>query len=291
MIDKFVNQKIFIDEETNLFFNEFGYVVIKNFISNEIMIELSDIHKSLDFKFNTTFNTTNYSEDKALRNKIFKGINDILLGNTKNYLIKYKPISAAFIEKKPSIHSSVGLHADWQVIDEDVFSGINVWIPLQNTNILNGPLMVIPKSHRLVKIYRGPNYIIPQNLLVKKIKVKHYRPLILNACDAVFYDNRLFHYSPPNISLKSRIAISIMMIPEDANLFYFFFDSYNKGFKPQHVRRYDVDDTFYIDNCKYYGKNEVYSIANMGGFSFKDVTEDSQFRIQDTLQLILQNLC
>ena len=73
----------------------------------------------------------------------------------ENILIDYKMFMGSFIVKHNDKNSELGVHQDMTLVDESIYTGINVWAPLCDTNEKNGTLYLIPKSHKIFSTYRN----------------------------------------------------------------------------------------------------------------------------------------
>lgn len=84
---------------------------------------------------------------------------------------------------------------------------LTVWIPLYNVSVLQGPLQVMPRSHK--------NGKIPHNIKIGKkyIPSSHYdneiRLVEMNRGDALFFSSFLLHSSSLNISDVIRYSIQL----------------------------------------------------------------------------------
>ena len=168
-----------------------GYVIVRNLLNKQEVKSFLEYSKKQMFDNERPFISTNYSDDKPYRRKIFQTINKVVQPKIDKIVDRYEGICGAFFLKKARKPSQVGLHFDWQMVEEPETVGVNVWIPLVNANRLNGCVKVIPGSHKKSLLFRGPHYIGPAYLLKKPIKRKYCKSLPLKAGDAIIFDNRL----------------------------------------------------------------------------------------------------
>ncbi|OWY63187.1 hypothetical protein B7486_54450, partial [cyanobacterium TDX16] len=104
----------------------------------------------------------------------------------------------------------------------------------------NGPLRVVPRSHRVVPRWRGSHTADPfgghQDFIVERC----VQEVPVRAGDVVVMDNRVLHCSAPNRSGRPRLAAAIGIRPSEAQLLHPY----------QHGDRIDlhaVDERFFFD--------------------------------------------
>jgi len=116
----------------------------------------------------------------------------------------------------------VGIHQDWNYVDEQQARSFNVWISLVPSRPNNGGLFVLPGSQQL----RQPVRYTPfDGQLYEKYQKKIKRRSIglnLKAGQAVIYDSALIHFSNENKSKEVRYACGCVCIPENTNAIHYF---------------------------------------------------------------------
>lgn len=150
---------------------------------------------------------------------------------------------ASFLMKWPDGSSALGLHRDWTYVDERRFRTAVVWIALDDTDdqLDNGPLRVLPGSHRIVPRWRGTHTADPFGEHEGFIVEHCMQEVPARAGDAVIMDNRLLHCSAPNRSGRPRLAAAVAVRPAEAELLHPY----------QHGDRIDlhrVDDRFFLEH-------------------------------------------
>jgi ectoine hydroxylase-related dioxygenase (phytanoyl-CoA dioxygenase family) len=99
--------------------------------------------------------------------------------------------------KLPDRNGRLRVHQDPTLVDEERFTPVNVWCPLQDIDDRNGALCILPGSHRL---YRGPRATSipppwsPHEALIERSMT----PLYLTAGSAVLFTQATLHASRPN---------------------------------------------------------------------------------------------
>ena len=138
-------------------------------------------------------NITNRKLAKELTWKLIeKHINDLLHVGT--YVE-----GSGFLLKPTGEFSELSPHQDSSLIDETKFFSYFGWIPLQDTNVTNGGITVIPKSHLWGINYRSLD--IPWLLKdYENILKKYSIPIEVKAGEILFFETALIHGSLKNIS-------------------------------------------------------------------------------------------
>lgn len=77
----------------------------------------------------------------------------------------------------------------------------------------------------------------------EEIIEKYMKPIETKAGDAVILDDSLVHYSSPNRTSGLRLAIQLILIPDDAPSIHYHMDPRNN---PELVRVLEVDHEFYM---------------------------------------------
>jgi ectoine hydroxylase-related dioxygenase (phytanoyl-CoA dioxygenase family) len=132
------------------------------------------------------------------------------------------PFWGNFMMKIPSENSNMPLHTDWQYVDENQHISLNVWVPFTDTNLENGALHVVPKSHLYCNYPRGMNLPRYYEKNEEDIKKKFGKALYLKKGEAVIYDHRLLHYSFANKSNTNRLAATLVYVPNKAKIALYF---------------------------------------------------------------------
>jgi hypothetical protein len=202
-----------------------GFVVAGN-VGQQALEELRNVHQSNhDFEVNQggMFYSV-YSLDIPYRKRIFKEIGAILSPVYNMLFQNYKPVLHSFIVKVNGDNSEFTLHQDSTGLDEFQFSPLSVWIPLQDTQLKNGCLCVVPHSHRIKVPYRGISFEGPFQNITETVR-QYLQPIPMKAGDILLFDNRILHYSPANESTEDRVVVMSGIFPENATILSCYQDS------------------------------------------------------------------
>jgi hypothetical protein len=235
------SRRIFRDEKTDEAFARQGYVILPVFDPAPLQ-RLAELHESSDPGVAEGFFTSTHCPNTAYRDEGDRAIRETCEAAIMEQVLDYRVLVANFLIKKPGEKSALPLHQDWMMVDETRFSSINVWFPVRPVTPENGPLCVLPGSHRFVPGLRGSLwYPTALNDLREEIGSRFLVPLDVPLGHAVFMDSALVHASPANRSGGQRIAACLNIAPREAELFHYFFDHEN-----DRAEKYVVTPDFFL---------------------------------------------
>lgn len=256
------NKSILRNYNDNLKINKYGFVKINNFIEKNTLDKIKQLYYEKLITKENSFYTTHMEESVEYKYKVFKTVHGYLNQICDNTFNDYKIVMVNFMAKESGLNSEMSLHADWQLVNESTSRSVSIWIPLVNTNETNGCLGVIPYSHNLIdNSIRGPK-IKSSVLNYNSVLIEKSGKLLpMKLGSAIIYDSKLLHYSPANLSDKTRIAINVILVPNNQKIHHF--TSYD-GIEVHEFQDCDID--FFINytifqkpSNKYYRKKFIYS--------------------------------
>jgi len=241
--------KVFRDDAHQQQFERDGYILLPFYNEAEIA-ELNDLYHRLHPKDEKGFFPSTFSKDKNYRQVADEEIRRICDRSITQYCQDIKVMCGSFIVKSPGPESGMCVHQDMSLVDESRFTGINIWVPLIDLTVENGALFVIPGSHRFFPTYRGssiPEFFSP----VMDDMIDYLQPIKIKAGTAVFFDQSIIHFSPPNYSDKLRIVTNTYFTHKDAEFRTYFFDRDNHN---GCVEAFAQDENF-MTNFDQFGSN------------------------------------
>lgn len=124
------------------------------------------------------------------------------------------PLMSSFLVKRPHA-PELPPHLDWRLVDEVTALSGGCWVPLEDVDRSNGALGVYPGSHHSVTFDRTPEE--PGHDWVADYAADRHQGVVLEltAGQAVLYDHRLVHFSPPNPTDRVRIATNSGLAPAE----------------------------------------------------------------------------
>jgi hypothetical protein len=239
---------VFKNPEHQAQFERDGYIILPFYTEQEIA-ELTELYNNIHPKKTEGFFPSTFSQDKNYRTVADVEIRRICERSIEEYCQDIKVICGSFIVKTPVPESAMCVHQDMTLVDESIYTGINIWVPLIDLNDENGTLEVLPGSHRIFPTYRGSSIqgiYDSCNDEVRKYLVKVYP----KAGEAIFFDQSIIHFSAANNSGKVRVVTNTYFTHKDAT----FRTCYWKPEYGKKVELFEQDDTFMTD-FEQFGQN------------------------------------
>ena len=234
--------QLFSNKKIQHYLEQDGYVIIDFLDSSEISF-LLELYHSLPNKLNGGFAPSIMSRDINYRQLINQKIKQLLAETTTKLFQSYRLCFWSFVVKQGNrADSKVQMHQDWSFVDETKYNSYGIWCPLINVNPLNGCIHLVKSSHRLNTKPRGLFNDFPYENLLPLIEQKYLTDIPMQAGQALVYNTRIFHCSPPNQTARERVALAGLMIPQDSILRYYHCDFQNN---PSQLEVFEVDDEFY----------------------------------------------
>lgn len=244
-----VEHDVIKDTSLKSILHEIGYTTFGNIGDSNIKL-LRDLYGSLhDFepaKGGMFYSL--YSDDISYRKKVHIGIWEILKPIYDSFFENYKTVINSFIVKTSGPGSDFTLHQDSTGLDELLYSPLSLWIPLQDTDLTNGTVCMIPKTHGFFHPYRGISLKSPFAGYEDVLR-RYLVPINLKAGDILFFDNRVVHYSHLNSSKNERIVVMSGIFPSEADILSVFKDE-TKPESPYEIFKQSED--FLITNTAFY---------------------------------------
>lgn len=186
---------------------------------------------------------------------------------------RYRLTGANFYFKSArSSANTVPPHQDWTFVDERESYSLNVWVPLMDVDKINGAYHIIEASHKLAFTYRGSN--IPSACRNINCNFDEMQYIPLRKGEAILYDHRLIHATPPNASDTDRISIVLNLVPDDATLLHCIQPVGGSG----NVDIYKVDEEFYWKYTFSYALNTMpqgYDKLSTEEYDIPDILQQS----------------
>lgn len=272
---------VFYNTSLQKHFHKKGYVLLPSLLNASEISSLHTIFSKFQNQYIGSFHTTHFSNDILYKQQVHDAISTLVFPKAAPYLNHFTPLFGNFMVKNPDPSTSMDLHADWTYVDETKSCSAAIWIPLVDVAAENGCLGVIEGSHKVTNIIRGP-LIRQSSRQNDKVWAKRYGKLIsMKAGDAIIYDHRLLHYSPPNKTLEPRPALNLSVVPEAVSWLHYcmpegtneieiysvsdssFFIHYNNYQSPQNgmpIKRIPKETVKYIDSkMEKFWKNQILS--------------------------------
>jgi hypothetical protein len=199
-----------------------------------------------------------------LRRSIHDEIVKICKPSLDNIFKDYKIFIAHFISKKSSSETLINLHQDPMFTDQAISPGLGVWTPLDDLTedmgtfgIINHPPAAFPpfQAETITQVYKN---VYPE--LFKS--VTEFNP---NAGESIFFDNRMIHYTKPNVSGKTRIGVTIKIAHKNAECITIHKPPQNASSRIsvyKHKNDFYLDSKWIYDDTKDHGESEKIGVLN-----------------------------
>lgn len=150
--------------------------------------------------------------------------------------------SATVLVKQPGEEGEVGLHTDWNMVDESRYRSGLIWLALDDTSVRNGGLLAVPGTNRLEVPYRGKDVHFGFDTVPVQARIDAQTVAVdVPVGHAAVWDNRLLHGSGPNTSDDWRIAAALGFKPRQAQLYHY-------RLMPDGVaHRFAIEREFFLD--------------------------------------------
>ena len=198
-----MQKNLFKEQKLQEQFEKDGYVKIP-LLAQESIDSLMHYYQNQEFdnKIEAGFHISLDNQNESLVNEVSQKLMKALQPKSDLFFQDYQTFTASYVIKEPGKQNIVPPHQDWTFVDESQFCSATVWTPLVDVTEENGALAVIKGSHRLFNHFRSsPSPQSKSPLSDHIFTLFPYTQVIeMKAGEALVFDNRLIHASPPNLS-------------------------------------------------------------------------------------------
>ncbi len=231
-----------------------GYIVV-SFLNETEIKNLTDFFYENHPDGINGFYATAHVQDISFRKKMNERIKSVFQRSVDDYFHECSPLGGSFVVKSNTQKERLHPHQDWNIVDEEKHRSFNIWIPLVDLTKENGVIKVMPKSHRWIKTFRGPN--LPDTFENVHEEIWNaMKPLYMKAGEALIYDHRLFHASEPNQTKDLRLASVFGIISEKAQMYYYCGNNGN-------VEMYESSPDFFLNEDIQKGPEILKKVASV----------------------------
>lgn len=241
-------KETFSDTTLQKQFEEQGYVVVKcpyNFNFEEIKNDVNYFKPSDNYKGNQdtkigrqSFHITFFDNDVLYKQQMYNYVQKLFFEFAKKTFVNHKCCQANVFLKLPN-SGYVYPHQNLTIVNENEYTSVSCWMPLQDTNSENGTICLIPKSHHYFQKYRNTTIYWPYVDFFKNgIGLNNFTPINVKQGEVLFMDDRIVHYTPINKSNHERWVLHSLWTPLNAQLKFF-------DIKLNEVGEYNVTDDYW----------------------------------------------
>jgi hypothetical protein len=192
------------------------------------------------------FHVSMDKQSKELKHQVVEELMRVIGAHAASIFQDYQVFTGSFVVKEHNPKGIVPPHQDWTFVDETRFNSLTVWTALVPTNMENGCMGVINGSHKFFDYLRAsPSPQCKTPISDHAFTLFPYMQLVpMEPGEALIFDNRTIHASPPNTSGSPRIAAGIGITQQDATLLHHYL---LPNQQPEKLARYEVAPTFFMD--------------------------------------------
>lgn len=236
---------LFQNPDHQAFFESHGWIKLPMLEAAEVA-ELLDFYRSLpkgaapEYGFHVSLD----KDDLALKLDVAARLKAVVARKADAIFQDYKIFTASFVIKEHNRKGIVPPHQDWTIVDESEFFSVTVWTALMPVNMENGCMGVINGSHRFFEFVRAsPSPQTRTPISDHTFALFPYMQLVeMQPGEALIFDNRTIHASPPNTSGSPRVAFGVGITQQDAPLYH----HYMLPGQASTMARYAVEPDFFM---------------------------------------------
>ncbi|MDX2000844.1 MAG: phytanoyl-CoA dioxygenase family protein [Chitinophagales bacterium] len=251
---------IFKDPAVQAFFDENGYVKLQ-LLNEEEVAKLNDFYNTLNNDHVTEygFHVTMDNKDTQFVKRVINELESVILPKANEHFFECKMFTGSFVVKEPRLNSFVPPHQDWSFTDEVDYCSVTVWTALSETDIDNGAMAILKGSHKFFPFKRAsPSPGFKSPFQAHSFELFPYMELVpMKPGEALIFDNRTIHASPPNRSDKPRVAAGIGLTQKEAQLYHYYVVP---GSDPQMLEAYKIEPEFFFE----YNNRKLYQYQQEG---------------------------
>jgi ectoine hydroxylase-related dioxygenase (phytanoyl-CoA dioxygenase family) len=237
---------LFKDPKLQKFFETNGFVRVPA-LGQEDIEKLIALYKDLGLtdEKGYGFHVGMDNADKQLVQRMVDGVKEVALPKLESKMADTQVFTASFVVKEPNAQGVVPPHQDWSFVEnEKEHCSVSCWIPLQDVNMENGCIGVIKGSNRFFKNVRpSPSPQVETPLKKHMYTIFPFLELQeMKAGEALIFDNRTFHASPPNTTDSTRIAVGLGFTQAEAEIRHYTL----KPGTDNTLIKYKIDPDFFL---------------------------------------------
>jgi hypothetical protein len=162
-----------------------------------------------------TYHCTFLDEDRTYRRESDQLVRDVFAEKIAAVMPTYRILSSNIYVKPPGV-GRFEIHQNWPTIENVDIPTLTVWVPLQDTDLKNGTIRLVPGSHHVFPDVAAATSETFFKEFEQALIETYLEPVDIPAGSALFFDDALLHWSSANRSDTPRITFQIEIVPEDA---------------------------------------------------------------------------
>ena len=262
---------VFKDSVLQSTIEEFGFVTIPFLSEREVDLLRSFYDNNKSDEDSSEFHLSIWTSDVERKKVIHDEIVEVIKQKCIDLFDNYKHVVSNLAVKHPGQKSDFDLHQGINFVEEERFTSVTLWIPLQDVKEENGCMQVVPRSHTFFnQPVRSQHYPTPFEHIKEHIKKNHLVNLEMRSGEAWIFNHRLLHCSPINKTKHVRLAVLNVLVPEEARVILYY-----KGAEELESEGVEILE-FASDN---YHLQNVYAKPDLTNLHSRGFTKEIHYRL------------
>ena len=199
-----------------------GFVVV-DLVPPQVIGELLDVYHDLDSGISEGYYPSLMSADDDYKDATDREVTSRLWPLLEPRIGDYRPHLGVFMVKHPGPDTEVVPHQDWIIADESQRPSLNTWAPLTDVTEDVGRMRVLPGSHRWLEGLRGsPSFPTAWEGVYERVRDELMVEVPIEVGQALVYDIKVLHGTPPNRSDRTRVVASLYAVPEGSASIHYY---------------------------------------------------------------------
>ena len=246
---------IFQDDRLRSEFEENGYLILPSFLDAGEVARLKAVYQELHPQdlaqytnpaYATGLFASTFINEVEYRRRVIETVTPVFQRALAAHFKDYKVLSSGFIVKLSHPDSALPPHQDFTLVDEERFTPLTIWCPLEDLDERNGALCLLKGSHRLPRSIRALTIPSPYRPHAELIKSR-MKPFYVKAGTAIIFTLATFHSSEANTTGRPRIAASTLVAHRDAQLEI----AYRPPEEPATIEMFAQADDFFVHHTQF----------------------------------------
>ncbi|MEX0768891.1 MAG: phytanoyl-CoA dioxygenase family protein [Microthrixaceae bacterium] len=217
-----VTRPTFRDAGRETAFQRDGYVVV-DFATPEVVAELLESYNRLNSGIDEGYYPSLMSPDQDYKAAANDEVSAIVWPLLDQLIEGYEPLVGYFMVKHPGPDTAVSPHQDWILADESEHPSMGVWMPLTEVTQQVGQMAVLPGSHKWLTGLRGsPGFPMEWEAAHERVRDELMVTVPIQVGQAMVYDIRVLHGTPPNCSSTTRVVGSLYALAQNSTPIHYY---------------------------------------------------------------------
>jgi ectoine hydroxylase-related dioxygenase (phytanoyl-CoA dioxygenase family) len=221
-----------------------------------------------------------FINDVDYRKRVIDAVNPVFARALEAHFRDYQVLSSGFIVKLSHPDSALPPHQDFTMVDEDRFTPLTIWCPLEDIDDTSGALCLLKGSHRLPRGIRALTIPSPFHRHADLIKA-HMQPIYVKAGTAIIFTLATFHSSQANTTGRPRVIASTLVTHREAELEI----GYRSPERPDTIEMFAQEPDFFVRYTQFsddiMGRPRIGRHVRSVPYREREVTEQEVLRAID----------